>query len=330
MFDERTFITQKQAQWRDLSGILERGKLAGIRNLPTSDLQRLGTVYRRTSSDLAYLRTQKATPELISYLNELVGDAHGLLYVDEGGTSALPRLVRFFTTGLPAVLRRRMPFIGVAFAITVIGALFAYALVRANPADATLFIPPQFASSFDAWKHGFSDHGDISLEEGSMFSSYLMANNIQVGVIAFATGITTIMPCYLMYDNGATMGDLIAVVQPTGYLTSLWAGILPHGVCELTAIFIAGGAGLLIGWSLIAPGSYTRKDALVRNGKDAVQMMVATVPLLVLAGIIEGNVSHSSLPHFLKFTLAAIEFSAMVAYVYATPIMPKLRALRAS
>jgi uncharacterized membrane protein SpoIIM required for sporulation len=321
MFDERTFISYKQEQWKDLSNILERAKLGmvSLRALPPSDLQRIGTIYRRTCADLAYLRTQHATPELISYLNELVGDAHGLLYVDEGGTNGFPRVIRFFTQSLPAVLRRRMNFIAIAFFITVIGTLFAYAIVRSNPANLTLFMPAEFKGSVEAWKRGFADHGDIPIAEGGLFSSYLMAHNTQVAVGAFATGITTVLPAYMMFQNGAIMGALIAVVQPTGNLPAFWAGILPHGVCELTAIFIAGGAGLLVGWALINPGPYSRKDALVANGKDAVKMMVATVPLLIVAGIIEGNVSHSSAPHFLKFSLAAVEFAAMTAYVYLQP-----------
>jgi uncharacterized membrane protein SpoIIM required for sporulation len=317
MFDERTFISYKQTQWKTLAGILDRGKAVGLRKLPTADLQRLGSVYRMTSADLAYLRTRHATPELINYLNELVGDAHGLLYVDEGGTTGLQQILYFFSTELATVLRRRMRFIGIAFGITLVGVGLAYIMCRSNPKNLDYFVPPEFQDSFDAWKQGFSDHGDISLAEGGIFSSELMVHNIQVGVAAFGSGITTILPAYLMFDNGTMMGALIAVVQPTGHLASMWAGLLPHGVCELTAIFIAGGAGMLVGWSIISPGPYSRKDALVHNGKDAVKMMVATVPLLIVAAIIEGNVSHSSIPHFWKFSLAAAEFTAMTAYVYS-------------
>jgi uncharacterized membrane protein SpoIIM required for sporulation len=319
MFDERTFIGVKQEQWKTLTGILERGKQLGLAKLPTTDLQRLGSVYRMTSADLAYLRTQHATPELINYLNDLVGDAHGVLYVDEGGMNGVRQVVHFFTTEMAYVLRRRMGYIGVAFALTVVAAIFSYAMVRINPSNEDFFIPKEFQSSFDAWKQGFADHGDISPSEGALFSSSLMVHNIQVGVGAYGTGITTVLPAWMMFENGEILGALIAVVQPTGHLASMWAGILPHGVCELTAIFIAGGAGFLVGWSVLCPGQYSRKDALVINGKDSVKMMVATVPLLIVAGIIEGNVSHSSIPHIWKFTLAFVEFTALVSYVYARP-----------
>ena len=319
MFDERTFIAYKQNQWKDLSGIVERVKSVGLSRLPPADLNRLGSLYRRTSADLAYVRTQHATPELENYLNELVGESHGVLYVDEEQRSAMALIADFFATDLPGTLRRRMPFIAVSFLLTLFGTLLAYALVRQNPGNLNLFVPPAFRDSAEAWKQGFADNGTVSATNGALFSSELMTHNITVGIAAFAFGLTTVLPAYFMLDNGFIMGALIAVVQPTGNLKSFWPGILPHGVCELSAIFIAGGAGLLCGWALINPGDLTRRDALILNGKEAAKMMVATVPLLIVAGIIEGNVSHSSLPHFAKYTLAAVQFIALAFYIYGRP-----------
>ncbi len=152
-----------------------------------------------------------------------------------------------------------------------------------------------------------------------------MTHNTSVGIVAFATGITLLLPIYFMLQNGFVMGALIAVVQPTGHLSSMWAGILPHGICELSAIFICGGAGLCIGWALIAPGEYARKDALVRAGKDACKMMVGAIPLFIVAGIIEGNVSHASLPHWVKFGLAALQFTVLMVYIYGSEPTPARR-----
>ena len=86
----------------------------------------------------------------------------------------------------------------------------------------------------------------------------------------------------------------------------------------MSATFICGGAGLCIGWALISPGPYTRKDALITNGRDACKMMVGTIPLWIIAGILEGNVSHSSLPHWAKFSLAGIQFAALIFYIYGS------------
>lgn len=312
--DERQFINKKRATWERLSAVVEQVKLNGLAKLKREDLSTLGSLYRRAASDLSYARAQGANPNLILYLNELVGNAHGVLYEENSG--GWPRIARFLAVGLPDVLRRRMPFTVAALIVSVLAAFLAYALVRQDASHVALFLPEQFRSSFDAWKKGFADHGDISPGQGLEFSAMLMTNNTKVGIIAFATGITLIIPLILMFSNGATFGALVAVVQPTGHLTSMWAGILPHGVCELSAIFICGGAGLCIGWALIAPGELSRKDALVVAGRDAVKMMVGTIPLFIIAGIIEANVSHSSLPRAVKFLLAAVQFAALLAYIY--------------
>ena len=162
----------------------------------------------------------------------------------------------------------------------------------------------------------------MSLGDGIVFSSSLMTHNTTVGLTAFATGLSLIAPLMLMFQNGAMIGALTALVQPTGHLSSLWAGLLPHGVCELSATFICGGAGLCLGWALISPGRHSRKEALLANGRDACKLMVGTVPLWITAGILEGNVSHSTLPHWAKFGLAGIQAAALLVYIYGSRPRP--------
>ncbi len=316
MFDERMFVTRKQQQWQDLTVILERAKIQGLKALPPTDLARLGSLYRRTAADLAYSRTQHATQELVFYLNELVGQGHGILYQHTSEATPANAVLDFFRYDFPAVMRKRMPFVAAAFLITLLAIFIAYRMVLDNPADSKFFISADMQDSVDAWKKGFADNGTISAGEGAAFAAFLMTHNLSVGIGAFVTGMTVIMPPYLLFENGAMMGALIAEVKPTGYLVSMWAGLLPHGICELGAIFICGGAGMLLAWSFIAPGPYRRRDALLLNAKDAVKMVIGTIPMFIIAGIIEGNVSHSALPHFLKFSLAAVQLIGLGFYIY--------------
>ena len=324
MFNERSFISAKQQRWQDLDGIVDRVKMLGLDNLPTADLTRIGSLYRRTCSDLAYARGQRATPGLVDYLNELVGNAHGLLYADAQDENGWLRVAHFLKSGFPDVMRRRMPFVLSAFLLSFAGYLIGYYLCRSHPENVSLFIPAALESSVDAWKHGFADKGNIAITQGINFSSQLMTHNTTVGIMAFVTGITLVMPIYLMLANGWLMGALVAVVAPTGHLSSLWPGIVPHGVCEITSIFICAGAGLLVAWALISPGELARRDALVVYGKDAVKMMLGTVPLFIIAGILEGNVSHSSLPHAAKYALAILQAIALVCYIYGKPLSRRI------
>ena len=314
--DERAFINGKRAGWERLSVIVERTKNGGLKHLSKEELPALGSLYRRAAADLAYARAQGANPNLVLYLNELVGNAHGVIYAEESG--GWGRVWVFLAYGLPDVLRRRMPFVLAAILLNVIGALLAYTMVHRDPTQLALYFPGELMDAVDFWKKGGADHEQSTLGGGILFSSSLMTHNTQVGITAFATGITLVLPIILMFQNGSMIGALDAVVQPTGHLTSMWAGLLPHGVCELSATFICGGAGLCIGWALLAPGAYSRKDALITNGRDACKLMVGTLPLWITAGILEGNVSHSSLPHWAKFGLAGVQFVALVSYIYGS------------
>ncbi len=324
--DERAFINGKRAGWEKLSVIVERTKNGGLKQLSREELPALGSLYRRAAADLAYARAQGANPNLVLYLNELVGNAHGVIYAEEAG--GWSRLWRFFASGLPAVMRRRMPFILAAILLNIVGGLLAYTVIHRDPSQMSLYFPAGMQDSVDFWKKGGADNGTIPLGDGILFSSGLMTHNTQIGILAFATGLTFLLPVILMFQNGTMIGALDAVVQPTGHLTSMWAGLLPHGVCELSATFICGGAGLLTGWALIAPGRYSRKDALITNGIDACKLMVGTVPLWITAGILEGNVSHSSLPHWAKFGLAGLQFAALVFYIYGSRPHPRSREIK--
>ena len=314
--DERAFINKKRSGWERLSVIVERTKNGGLKKLPREDLPALGSLYRRAAADLAYARAQNANPNLVLYLNELVGNAHGVIYAEESG--GWSRVWGFLAYGLPETLRRRMPFVLAAVALNVIGALLAYVLVHRDPAMANIYFPGELRDVIDFWKKGGADSGNIPLGDGVLFSSSLMTHNTTVGITAFATGLTVIMPLVLMFQNGAMIGALTALVQPTGHLASMWAGLLPHGICELSATFICGGAGLCLGWAILSPGRHSRKEALLANGRDACKLMIGTIPLWITAGILEGNVSHSSLPHWAKFSLAGIQAAALIIYIYGS------------
>jgi uncharacterized membrane protein SpoIIM required for sporulation len=95
----------------------------------------------------------------------------------------------------------------------------------------------------------------------------------------------------------------------------LWSFVAPHGVLELPAIFIAGGAGLEIARGLLFPGMLPRKDSLAKAGSRAAKLLLGTIPLLIVAGLIEGFFSPSGAPYQLKFLLAAVLFVALIAYL---------------
>jgi uncharacterized membrane protein SpoIIM required for sporulation len=115
--------------------------------------------------------------------------------------------------------------------------------------------------------------------------------------------------------NGLLLGVVGAATWRAGMALQLWSFVAPHGVLEFPAIFIAGGAGLEIARGMLFPGLLPRRDSLAQAGGRAAQLLLGTVPLLLVAGSIEGFISPSALPVSLKFLLAAVLFTALVVYL---------------
>jgi len=147
-----------------------------------------------------------------------------------------------------------------------------------------------------------------------------MTNNISVGFITFALGITAgLGTTYMMIFNGLLLGVIGMACHQAGMSLKLWDFVAAHGVLELPAIFIAGGAGLKIAAGLLFPGYLPRRESLARAGAEAVKLLLGTIPILIVAGTIEGFVSPTGLATKLKFAMAAALFVLLVAYLYAAP-----------
>jgi uncharacterized membrane protein SpoIIM required for sporulation len=121
---------------------------------------------------------------------------------------------------------------------------------------------------------------------------------------------------YMMAFNGLLIGVIGMACWISGMSLDLWSFVAPHGVLELPAIFIAGGAGLRIAQGLLFPGVLARRDSLARAGYEAVQLLLGTIPILIIAGLIEAFVSPTGLPIPLKFSMAAALFVLLNAYLF--------------
>ena len=153
-------------------------------------------------------------------------------------------------------------------------------------------------------------------EERPMMSSFIMTNNIKVAMIAFATGIAAGLGTFaILFENGLMLGTIAAGIRAKGPHVALgfWAFVAPHGIIELTAIIISGGAGFMLAWALLCPGEYTRGAALKLAGREALKLLLGVAAMLVVAGLIEGFFSPSMTPEPIKLAVAGmlgvIEFS---------------------
>jgi len=309
--NEHNFVTQKRASWDRLAVILDRANgPKGVSALSGDDVRAIGPLYRRASSDLAYARSKAVSDDLVLHLNGLVARAHALLYEAETSKRPAQTVRDFYLNGFPMLLQRRVGCFVAAFAVSALGALFAYWLVMTHPAKLELFIPAGFKESVDIWKSG-----KVTSESSPAQSGWLMQHNLTVGMVAFASGILLVVPALAaLFTNGAMLGAMAALMTQVRHHDTFWPGILPHGIAELTAIFICGGAGIQIGMAVLFPGRYARIDALRIAGIDGIRLVLGTIPLFIFAGIIEGMFSHLPVPNTTRLAFAAL--NGVMWYLY--------------
>jgi uncharacterized membrane protein SpoIIM required for sporulation len=204
--------------------------------------------------------------------------------------------------------------------------LLAYAATVVNPELATLFVPDSAIEEVQkraqkkiivGWGARTEFEGLISSPE---ISSFIMTNNIRVTIMAVALGITMgLGTALVLISNGIMIGGLSGVATNENVDLLFWAVILPHGVLELTAIAIAGGAGLVLARALYAPGDLPRRDAIRLAGIEAVQLLVGVTLMLVIAGLIEGFITPQPIPPLLKLTFAMLTGIGMIIYLSLRP-----------
>ena len=149
-----------------------------------------------------------------------------------------------------------------------------------------------------------------------MASSSLMTHNISVTFLIFASGITFgVGTFYLLALNGLLIGTVAALCINHNLALEFWSFLLPHGSLELTAVVIAGGAGLVIGHALIDPGPYLRSEVLALRSKQAAKLIAGCIPLLAMAGLIEAFLSPSPLPAMLKIIFSIVLFLALLGFL---------------
>jgi uncharacterized membrane protein SpoIIM required for sporulation len=311
MSSER-FIKERKGAWQRLEHLLGRlGGGSSLRRLERGEVRELGRIYRRTASDLAIARAESRDPRLVNYLNNLVIRAHGRIYrADaEGGR----RLWEFFSRGFPRTFRRTWRYTALAFAVFWVFAFVGFVGTTRDADFAELIgVPPAFRAQINSGVRWWE-----SLNEGNQIgSSFIMTNNIQVMFLAFALGaFLGLGTLYIMAFNGALIASVLALVYRAGYGNELLTFMIGHGVIELSCIFLSGGAGLLIGSAMLLPGDLSRADALKTRGLDAVRLVAGCVPVLVLAGIIEGFISPVPMEPAIKFAVGITTGIALYAYL---------------
>ena len=304
------WLEKRKTYWARLELLVDRSTRGGISALDHRELQELGLLYRQTASDLATVREDVTSNQLAFYLNQLLGRAHNLIYM--GHKQKISGIVRFYTQTYPQVFRETFRQTLLAFLIFTVTGIATWAVTIHDPTFAHRLLGPRMMDTIE--KKEMWTQSIVTIKP--LAASSIMTNNLSVSFATFAMGITAgVGTVWMMIVNGMLIGVIGAATWQAGMALQLWSFVAPHGVLELPAIFIAGGAGLEIARGMLFPGLLPRRESLSRGGGRAARLVLGIVPMLVVAGIIEGFVSPSGLATPLKFLLAAVLFAALTAYL---------------
>ncbi len=286
---------------------MSRSGRRGVGALSHDELQDLGLLYRQTASDLATVREDITSRPLASYLNQLLARAHNSIYM--GKRPRWSRIADFYLNTYPRIFRETFPLVLVAALIFAASGIAGAVVTLRDPGFAHQVLGPQMIETIE--KREMWTHSILAVKP--IAASGIMTNNLTVGFMMFAAGITAgVGTVVMLITNGLLMGVLAVATARAGMAMQLWEFVAPHGVLELPAIFIAAGAGMELARGLLFPGILSRKNSLVRAGNRGAKLLLGTIPLLVVAGVIEAFISPEKIPAPLKFLFAAVMFTALV------------------
>jgi uncharacterized membrane protein SpoIIM required for sporulation len=304
------WLDQREPYWRRLEALLERGAQDGLRSLTSDELQELGLLYRQIAADLATAREDPSSARVALSLNQLLARAHHTIY--SARRPSRSGLIRFFRDVFPATFRANAGRCLVSLCIFIGAAGLGVALTNRYPEFVLKLLGPEMIATIE--RHEMWTHSIVAVKP--LASSAIMTNNLSVAFTTFALGLTAgLGTIYLLFLNGLLLGTVGAACAAAGMSGPLWGFVAPHGVLELPAIIIAGGAGLRLAEGFLFPGLLPRRVALASTASEAVRLVLGCIPILVIAGIIEAFVSPTELAPPLKFGLAAALFALLVLYL---------------
>ncbi|MDB4882528.1 MAG: protein of unknown function transrane, partial [Gemmatimonadetes bacterium] len=293
--ERQALIAAGMPRWAAFAARLTVAQKKGLRALGEEGVREFVAEYRALAADLARLRTAaggRALDELF-YLGRLVASAHNLLYRDRG--MPLRAAVRFLFTDAPREVRRSAAPIALAALLMFLPAVIAGIGVARSPATAADLLPPGMLKRAEDGVRRARD-GEGYIDDPQLFrpvmATGIIANNVQVTFAAFAGGVTAgLVTVLLLVSNGISMGSVVGLYTSKGIGRLLLAFVAPHGVLELFAICVAGGAAFLIAGGMLLPGERSRRRALIENGQRAIRLIGVSTLLLLVAGTLEGFVS---------------------------------------
>ncbi len=307
------WIEKRQPYWERLASLAAECQSKGVRRLGRNELRELALLYRQVANDLSVVRQDGTARSTAHMLNQLLGRTHNIIY--SSSKRSFPGVLTFLRKDYPRHFRCLLPYTLTAVALFAGGVLLGTLLTLARHGFMESVLGPSMVATIH--RHEMWTHSIVGMKPQE--SSRIMTNNLSVTFLTFAAGITAgLGTLWLIFFNGFLMGVIATACQQAHMSRDLWSFVCPHGSLELPAIFIAGGAGLRLASGMLFPGVYSRRDSIARAGREAAQLVAGIIPMLVVAGAIEGFFSPSGAPAGLKFAVGAVLFSLLLVWLFSS------------
>lgn len=306
--DLDVFVSAHRAEWDRLDALLGRR-----RRLTGAEADELVTLYQRAATHLSVIQSAAPDPQLTGRLSRLVARARSAV---TGTRRASWRdVTHFLTHGFPAaVYRARHWWVPTALISTAVAALLAWWIGTHPEVQASIAAPAELR---EMTRPGGQYETYYSSNPATSFAAQVWTNNAWAAALCLILGVFLGLPVlWILFQNMLNLGVGFGLMSSAGRLDTFLGLVLPHGLLELTAVFVAAGTGLRLGWTVIDPGPRTRRTALAEEGRAALAMAIGLALVLFVSGAVEGFVTPSGLPTWARITIGVAAELAFLAYVY--------------
>ncbi len=315
---EKAFDERRRADWEELDALTAKARGRGLKKLPIADVVRFSPLYRSVCADLAAAQAARYSAPLVEYLLGLTASAHGVMYgphvrVREGTRGASFR--HAWLVAFPRAVRRFRREMLLAAALFFVPLILGAALTMRDPTFAFRVVPEAMLRPLtEAYAKGFD--GGREASEGALMAGFYVYNNVGIALRCFALGIFGgLGSAFYLVQNGLSIGAILGYVASQGAGENILVFIVGHGSLELGAIVLAGGSGLAIGWSLIAPGDRPRLVSLQERAREVLVVVAGAAVMLLMAAAIEAFWSGSSAPREVKLAVGGTLCALVLAYI---------------
>jgi len=313
---KRAFVKQRQAEWARFQRMVDRLERRSFRRMNGASAREFSRLFRELAHDLALVRSRGWGQELESYLNDLAARGHNAFYHAPPGRWG--RFLQFLSAGYPRLFRKNFGYFGVAAICLFLPMAIAWIVVQGNPDLAHRVMAPQQLQMMEAMydKDTASPEEIHFAEQQATMGGFYVYHNVGIALRAFGAGLLFgVITIYVLVSNGITIGTIAGFLISRGHGEAFLSFVISHGAFELTAIAVAGGAGLMLGNAVLHPGQRTRLESLQTRGREAVQIAGGAVVMLMIAALVEAFWSPAAIPALVKYLVGGMFWVLVALYL---------------